>query len=382
MVEGTRQAQLAEAVTNLREETASLKEEQGRQRALMENVLQQLSSLAVSYDNLAQLSSKTQQGEGSSGGDTMKVIPNPAFVEHGGIQARTLRLEFPRFDGSEPTEWILKTQQYFAYFQTLDHQKLQIASFHMEGKALSWYSWLMESCPVTTWDEFLIALKVRFGPSAYEDPVGAFTKLRQTHSVEEYQTKFEILSNKITGLNEEFRISTFLSGLRDDLRVVVAMFKPTTLSAAFGLARLQEEEVWRRNQSDHNPTPHITTYTPSTKTTTPPPPNHNSILKLPAPPPPRHVQNSSYQPQEPPYPIKRITSSQMQERRDKGLCYFCDEKYRPGHKCNRPKIYLLEGMDEVQKTEVGKDDVMATLQAEIDLDEFRKKFPNLEDKVF
>ena len=60
MIEGTRQAQLAEAVINLREETASIKEEQGRQRALMENVLQQLSSLAVSYDNLAQLSSKTQ----------------------------------------------------------------------------------------------------------------------------------------------------------------------------------------------------------------------------------------------------------------------------------------------------------------------------------
>ena len=131
--------------------------------------------------------------------------------------------------------------------------------------------------------------------------MGAFTKLKQTHSVEEYQTKFEILSNKITGLNEEFRISTFLSGLRDDLRIVVAMFKPTTLSAAFGLARLQEEEVWR-TQSYHNLTPHITTYTPSTKPTTPPPPNHNSILKLPAPPPPIHVQKSSYQPQKPPYP--------------------------------------------------------------------------------
>ena len=39
-------------------------------------------------------------------------------------------------------------------------------------------------------------------------------------------------------------------------------------------------------------------------------------------------------------------------------------------------------MDEVQKTKVGEDDVMATLQAEIDLDELRKKFPDLEDKVF
>ena len=35
----------------------------------------------------------------------------------------------------------------------------------------------------------------------------------------------------------------------------------------------------------------------------------------------------------------------MQERIEKGLCYFCDEKYHPGHKCSRPKLYLLEGME-------------------------------------
>ena len=35
----------------------------------------------------------------------------------------------------------------------------------------------------------------------------------------------------------------------------------------------------------------------------------------------------------------------MHERREKGLCYFCDEKYHPGHKCSMSKLYLLEGME-------------------------------------
>jgi hypothetical protein len=35
----------------------------------------------------------------------------------------------------------------------------------------------------------------------------------------------------------------------------------------------------------------------------------------------------------------------MQERKEKGLCYFCDEKYHQGHKCSRPKLYLIEGME-------------------------------------
>ena len=36
----------------------------------------------------------------------------------------------------------------------------------------------------------------------------------------------------------------------------------------------------------------------------------------------------------------------MQARREKKLCYYCDEKYEPGHKCKRRQIYLLEGEEE------------------------------------
>ena len=84
----------------------------------------------------------------------------------------------------------------------------------------------MDSNPPANWEEFLVALRVRFNPSAYEDPVGAFTKLKQTRSVEKYQTAFEVLSNKITGVSEDFCISTFLSGSQDELRIIVTMLKP------------------------------------------------------------------------------------------------------------------------------------------------------------
>lgn len=129
-------------------------------------------------------------------------------------------------------DWILKVEQFFDYFHTLDDQKLDIAFFHMEWKALSWFGWLKDLGLVGSWDDFTKALKIRFKPSTYEDPIGAFTKLRQTTTVEEYQTEFEVLSNKIKGLTEEFRISTFISGLKDELKIMVTMFKPNTLLAA------------------------------------------------------------------------------------------------------------------------------------------------------
>lgn len=38
-----------------------------------------------------------------------------------------------------------------------------------------------------------------------------------------------------------------------------------------------------------------------------------------------------------------MTPSQMQERRNKGLCYYCDEKFTRGHKCAHKSLLLLEG---------------------------------------
>ena len=88
---------------------------------------------------------------------------------------------------------------------------------------------------------------IRFEPIAFEDPMGAFTKLKQIGSVEEYQTTFEILSNKVNEVSEEFHINTFLSRLKDELRIIVTMFKPNTLVTAFGLTHLLEEVNRKHN---------------------------------------------------------------------------------------------------------------------------------------
>ncbi|MCI65218.1 hypothetical protein A2U01_0086476, partial [Trifolium medium] len=31
----------------------------------------------------------------------------------------------------------------------------------------------------------------------------------------------------------------------------------------------------------------------------------------------------------------------MQERRNKGLCFNCDDKYHPGHRCSKRQFLLL-----------------------------------------
>ena len=109
MAKGTRLSQLSEIVHTLQRATTALKEEQSRQGALIEGVLQQLNKLALSYDSLVQITARNQSGGGTS--SNVRVNVNPLFEGHGGIQARSLRLDFPRFDGGDPSEWILKEQQ-------------------------------------------------------------------------------------------------------------------------------------------------------------------------------------------------------------------------------------------------------------------------------
>jgi hypothetical protein len=72
----------------------------------------------------------------------------------------------------------------------------------------------------------------------------SMVKLRQTSTVAEYTVKFESLSNRLRGLSDAYKLSCFLSGLKDEVRLPLRMLSPHTLVVAFGLAKLQEEYLF------------------------------------------------------------------------------------------------------------------------------------------
>jgi hypothetical protein len=59
--------------------------------------------------------------------------------DHDGIITRSVRIDFPKFDGSDPVGWIYKANKFFYFHRTPYNQMLMLASIHMEGKALVWY---------------------------------------------------------------------------------------------------------------------------------------------------------------------------------------------------------------------------------------------------
>ncbi|XP_041025452.1 uncharacterized protein LOC121265848 [Juglans microcarpa x Juglans regia] len=208
---------------------------------------------------------------------------------------RGIRLKFSHFDGSNPGAWIFKVTQYFEYHQVSMNQRRLMASYNMEGEALVWYQDAVDGGIFTTWESFVKALLVRFGTTAYDDPMEALTRLKQVSSVAVYKAQFETLSNRLKGLSEKHKLSCLMSGLKDEVRLPIRMLNPINLNAAFGLAKIQEEYIlasrkpWRNNTA-------------------------LPVKSL------GETVGDSSKFQKNGMPTKRVFSSQMDEKRKKGLC--------------------------------------------------------------
>jgi hypothetical protein len=87
----------------------------------------------------------------------------------------------------------------------------------------------------------VLTIQVRFNKGSYDDPMENLSKLKQTRLLEEYKTQFELLTNRVLRLSDSHKLSMFLGGLRDDIRVPVRMCNPKALNDAYALARMQEE---------------------------------------------------------------------------------------------------------------------------------------------
>jgi hypothetical protein len=259
--------------------------------------------------------------------------PPPGF---NGPVSRSLKLSVPRFDGSNLTDWLFKIEAFFDFHTTPEVDRLQIVSFHLDGRAAGWFQWAMRNNLLPSWQIFKEAVRLRFGPTTYEDVEGDLSKLTQTGSVAEFQAQFEELMNKVTGISEPLLISFFITGLKRNLRRELQFHRPTTLMEAFAMAQAYEARLDDNPNNSKNlsrgptNTSHNTTSTHTSLTNST---NHKPNTLPPLLPTPSSV------------PIRTVSPAEIRDRRAKGLCFKCDEKWGPSHRC-RGKVLLLLGVDD------------------------------------
>ncbi|CAM8985355.1 unnamed protein product [Rhodiola kirilowii] len=233
---------------------------------------------------------------------------------------RLPRIDIPTFTGEDVDGWLFQLNRFFTNYVVPHDQKLMIATFHTSGEALKWVQWLHATQQQLDWDSFEERVAARFGPPAYYSAKAMINKLFQTGTVATFIDEFETLSTRTPGLSSDNLRHRFIAGLKEEIHSEIVMFNPTTLHQAMGLARLAEQKI-------HSFRPR--TFAPRL---IPQP-----LALLPAPP--------VAQPAPTGLSIKRLTPVEMAARREKGLCFNCDDKYTPGHKC-RPRFQSLVMEDE------------------------------------
>nr|CAD1824585.1 unnamed protein product [Ananas comosus var. bracteatus] len=158
-------------------------------------------------------------------------------------------------------------------------------------------------------------------------------------TVEEYQEQFEELRARILTTDSQFSgsyfLSSFLSGLKEEIKSAVKMLYPRTLVQAFEQAKLQEQTIaamMKRNKQMFK----LAGITNSSS-------NYKGIGSATS---GRYSDTTRNQPKfaaEKVFPNRQL----IEQRRAAGLCFKCGDKYSPGHICKQQVVNALQAVPEV-----------------------------------
>ncbi|XP_059302363.1 uncharacterized protein LOC132054338 [Lycium ferocissimum] len=172
-------------------------------------------------------------------------------------------------------------------------------------------------------------------------------RVKHTGTVKDYQAAFDSVMTRIN-LSTDHAISIFLNNLKPELSDAVRIGNPCNLPQAYYLARLHESNFAAQSKAmksyagtgqihprNVGGTGSNTVYKGNTG-------GYRNAAPVTA------RMDSSKR--------RNLTPTEMDEKRAKGLCFFCDEKFFPGHKCKNAKRQLfsleLENIEEKFEEEV------------------------------
>jgi hypothetical protein len=155
--------------------------------------------------------------------------------------------------------------------------------------------------------------------------------LKHKGSVTEHIENFQRLNIKVTDIPDGHLIDVFIGTLKDNIQHEVRLWEPKSLENAFKVARNVESKNMAMATRRTYPNIYRENNAPSPKT---------------------------HQP-------TRLTHQKLEERKAKGLCFNCDNKYSKGHKCGEKKLLYIDcEEEEEQEQEPSQDENVEAISSE------------------
>ncbi|GKE44017.1 retrovirus-related pol polyprotein from transposon 297 family protein [Tanacetum coccineum] len=189
-------------------------------------------------------------------------------------------------------------------YDILPEDKVKLASMHLYDKALAWHQQFTKIHGETVdWNVYVEALLKRFS-SFYEDPMSDLKNIRQQGGLMQvYIDAFDLIMTK--SLVDAY----CLSKLQETNNNVSKKLNKPLVSTTKPVY-----SNYGRNSGSQAQTVHYT------------------------PPRPKPIYNNA------PYK-KQLTQKELDEKRAKNQCFYCDQKYVSGHKCSG-RLFSLDIVEE------------------------------------
>ena len=142
---------------------------------------EQVARLDDRVNQLQSPSSTPQEGKGStSNGLNSPAVQRPEVViENRDVNQilKIMRVKVPRFDRTNVEDWVYKINKFFDLHGFSPNIRLSMVAFHLDGPPSTWFQWMEKGGGFSDWESFLRVLRMRFGVSIYDDPLGRIAKL-------------------------------------------------------------------------------------------------------------------------------------------------------------------------------------------------------------
>jgi hypothetical protein len=206
-----------------------------------------------------------------------------------------------------------------------NEDRVKIVVMYVTGKAEFW--WRGTGCNANNLPRYQFCRMVtdRFNLASEYEIVGQFHNLKLIGSVVDYVDRFEEMVSMVKrhnpSLSDNYFISSFISGLKDQIQYHVQCHKPTALSQAYWFAKRLEQSTPSFKK--------FTAYTPQ-----------NKMVK-------------------PEVKEKQLPTQTLAELKAACKCFKCREPWVPGHSkiCKAKQIYSViivenaEGQEEAAVVE-------------------------------
>jgi hypothetical protein len=215
-------------LTTLSDNYDTLKADQGRLHAAVNNVQSKQLELAASAQGVTH-----KQQHIDHPPDTSAIGGKVSAL----LNAATHKLWFPTYDGSDdPLPWLHRCEQFFGVART--PEKVWLASFYMQGAAQQWYYRLERNQGTPTGTCFTKLANDRFAPPppTRSNSLGELCHLRLDESLDDYINKFYQRLTRCNELSEPQHIAIFTTGLGEPLKTNIKLHAPKTLEDVAALA--------------------------------------------------------------------------------------------------------------------------------------------------